>query len=116
MNNDEVDYITESGKGTLRIKDGRYYIMYKPEGATVMIRLSNDTLIVTRMGDVRSDMEYKTGRTTHFMYNTPYGAMEMEIATKLLTYSLDENGGEIHLKYDLCGIENNMEISIKEES
>ena len=112
INNGETDYITESGNGSLRIKDGKYYIMYKPEGVTVMIRIDGNTLTVTRTGDVTSRMEYTLGNTTRFMYNTPYGAMEMELVTNMLAYTIDKNGGEIHLKYDLCQIENNMDIYV----
>ena len=112
INNGETDYITESGNGSLRIKDGKYYIMYKPEGVTVMIRIDGNTLTVTRTGDVTSRIEYTLGNTTRFMYNTPYGAMEMELVTNMLAYTIDSNGGEIHLKYDLCQIENNMDIYV----
>ena len=112
INNGETDYITESGNGSLRIKDGKYYIMYKPEGVTVMIRIDGNTLTVTRTGDVTSRMEYILGKETRFMYNTPYGAMEMELVTNMLAYTIDSNGGEIHLKYDLCQIENNMDIYV----
>lgn len=112
INNGEIDYITESGNGSLRIKDGKYYIMYKPEGVTVMIRIDGNTLTVTRTGDVTSRMEYILGKETRFMYNTPYGAMEMELVTNMLAYTIDSNGGEIHLKYDLCQIENNMDIYV----
>ncbi len=115
VNNGDTDNITETGKGSLRITDGRYYIVYKPEGVTVMIRIDGDTATVTRTGEVRSCMEYRLGKTTSFMYNTPYGEMAMELATKMLAYDIDENGGEIHLKYDLCGIDNNMEILIRKE-
>lgn len=116
INNGDTDRITEMGKGSLRIKDGRYYIMYKPENVTVMIRIDGDVVNVTRTGEVRSCMEYRLGKTTKFMYNTPYGEMAMEITTKMLAYDIGDCGGEIHLKYDLCGIDNNMEISIRKES
>ncbi len=115
INNGETDCITETGKGSLRIKDGKYYIVYKPEGVTVMLRIDRDTVTVTRTGEVRSDMEYRLGKTTEFMYNTPYGKMAMELTTNMLAYTIDESGGEIHLKYSLCGIANNMEISIRKE-
>ena len=76
----DTEYITERGEGSLRIKDGKYYIMYKTDSATVMIRLEMGYANVTRVGESRSDMEYRAGKTTRFMYNTPYGAMEMELA------------------------------------
>lgn len=108
----DVEYIKESGSGSLREGNGKYYVMYKTENATVMIKVDGECVKVKRTGDARSDMDYKCGKTTHFMYNTPYGAMEMELFTKKLEYSLNSEGGTINLKYSLCGIENDMCISV----
>ncbi|MBQ3124116.1 MAG: DUF1934 domain-containing protein [Clostridia bacterium] len=113
VNNGETDYIRESGDGSLRIKDSKYYIMYKTDTATVMIRLEGDIVNVKRTGESNSDMTYIAGKTTKFGYNTPYGTMQMEVSTRKLEYSITENGGIIKLQYELCDIENNMEIVIK---
>lgn len=115
MIGDDTEYITESGDGSLRIKDGKYYIMYKTDTATVMIRLEGDNANVKRTGESSSDMDYRCGKATNFEYNTPYGMMRMELFTKKLEYRLDENGGVINLQYELCDIENNMEILVKEK-
>ena len=115
VNNGETDYIRESGTGSLRIKDGMYYLMYKTDTATVMIRIEDDTANVKRTGESSSDMDYKPGRTTAFEYNTPYGNMRMELFTKKLDYTLNENGGVIKIQYELCDIDNNMQISVKEK-
>lgn len=113
VNGGDTEYITESGNGSLRIKDGKYYIMYKTDTATVMIRLEGDCANVKRTGESSSDMDYKCGQITHFEYNTPYGIMKMELFTKKLEYSVTETGGVIKLQYELCDIENNMEIVIE---
>ncbi len=113
VNNGEIDYIRESGTGSLRIKDDKYYIMYKTDTATVMIRIDGECANVKRTGESSSDMDYRPGKKTAFEYNTPYGVMQMEIFTKNLDYKLDENGGVINIQYELCDIENNMEIAIK---
>lgn len=115
VNNGETDYIRESGTGSLREKDGRYYLMYKTDTATVMMRIEGDCANVKRTGESSSDMDYKPGKSTAFEYKTPYGTMQMEIFTKKLEYTLDEKGGVIDIKYELCDIENNMHISIKEK-
>ena len=115
VNNGETDYIRESGTGSLRIKDGRYYLIYKTDTATVMIRIDGDTANVKRTGESSSDMDYKPGRTTAFEYNTPYGNMRMELFTKKLDYTLDETGGVIKIQYELCDIDNNMQISVREK-
>ncbi len=115
-NGNQTDTITESGYGSIRIKDSRYYVMYKTESATVMIRIDGDFAVVTRIGETRSDMEYRLGKPTKFLYNTPYGVMEMEILTRELVCELTDQGGVINLKYTLCDIENNMKITVSERS
>ena len=114
-NSGDTEYITERGEGTLRINDGKYYIMYKTDSATVMIRLEMGCVNVTRVGEIRSDMEYRAGKTTRFMYNTPYGAMEMELYTKSINYSISACGGEIRLRYTLCDVDNDMQIVLKKK-
>ena len=115
INGGDTEYITESGDGSLRISDGKYYIMYRTDTATVMIKIDGDRANVKRTGESRSDMDYCRGKVTQFDYNTPYGTMKLELFTKKLEYKLDKCGGVIKLQYDLCDIENNMEIVIKEK-
>lgn len=115
VNNGDTEYISESGTGSLRVKDGKYYIMYRTDTATVMIRLEGDSANVKRTGESSSDMDYIAGKATHFEYNTAYGTMQMEIFTKRLEYELNATGGVIKLQYELCDIENNMEIVIEEK-
>lgn len=115
VNNGETDCIRENGTGSLRVKDGKHYVMYKTDTATVMIRLEGDSANVKRTGESSSDMSYIAGKTTHFEYNTPYGTMHMEVFTKRLEYELNATGGVIKLQYELCDIENNMEIVVKEK-
>lgn len=116
VNNGDTDYIKETGEGSFRVKDETFYVKYKTDTATVMLKLSEKKVTVTRMAESRSDMEYILGKTTRFMYNTPYGAMEMELLTERIDYELSDSGGKIILQYDLCGIENNMEITLIEKS
>ena len=41
--------------------------------------------------------------------------MEMELYTKSINYSLSSRGGEIQLKYTLCGVDNDMQIVLKKK-
>ena len=72
----ETDIISERGNGTIRCKNGVYFIMYKTESDTVMIKLDKDVVNVRRTGSSSSDIEYKIGKKTEFLYNTPYGAKD----------------------------------------
>lgn len=66
-----------------------------------MIKTGSTTVTVTRTGAVHSKLEYEVGKHKEFMYNTPYGAIKMTLFTKFIKYSLNENGGTIHLDYVL---------------
>ena len=116
VNNGDTDYIKETGVGSLRVKDETFFVKYKTDNATVMLKLSCNRAKVTRMGESCSNMEYVLNKTTKFLYNTPYGSMDMELLTKRIDFDLDDTGGKIILKYDLCGIENNMEITLRRKS
>ena len=116
----DCDVIEEKSGGTFSIKDNKAYIMYKStdEGdeTTSVVTVSADSVKIKRKGSVNSDMLYIQGKTTSFLYRIPYGTMEMEIYTRLIENSLSDNGGELHLVYDLtvqgAVIENDMKIKI----
>ncbi len=111
----ESDKITESGMGSLRCKDNKYYLSYNTDNGKVLIKLETGRVNVKRIGDYGSDIEYIEGKKTKFSYNTPYGLMKMEIDTKRVEYKLSSGGGFVRLEYDLFAggrIENKMEIKI----
>lgn len=112
----EPDKITESGEGSLRCKEGKYYLSYQTDSGKVLIKLENGRVNVRRLGDYSSEIEYAEGVRTKLSYNTPYGRMEMETDTKRVEYKLSDDGGFIRLEYDLYAggrIENKMEIKIE---
>ncbi len=114
----DTEIISEKGMGSLRCKDGKYYVMYKTDTATVMIKLCDGKANVKRTGASSSDIDYIKGKKTQFSYSTPYGEIKMELFTKSVDCSLSLNGGIIRLMYDLFTgdggfIENYMEINIK---
>lgn len=112
----DAEVVSETGTGSVRKHDGVWYIMYKPEGVSVMIKLNADTAHVKRTGDYGSDIDYIKGKKTQFSYKTPYGVMDMEIYTKDIKHSMSVFGGVVVLEYDLFvgseRIENKMEIKI----
>lgn len=113
----ERDIICETGIGSFRIDNKKVYLMYKPEGTTVMIKLSDGTASVKRLGENSSDIKYTVGKRTELSYKTPYGIIDMQIDTKKAEFSGDASGGVISLVYDIytggAEIENIMEIKIE---
>lgn len=117
---DDTDVIEEKSIGTFSIRDNKAYIMYKSgEGGdetTSVVTASEDGVKIKRKGAVNSDMLYVEGRKTSFIYRIPYGTMDMEIYTELIENSLNDDGGELHLVYDLsvqgAVIKNDMKIKV----
>lgn len=97
-------------------KGKKAYILYKSEGVTSKIRVEDNIVTVTRMGEFSNEMVYNEGDKRPFLYKMPYGEIEMELITERVFINLDENGGEIELRYTLLfsGTENrnNMKITI----
>lgn len=117
INDGDTDIISEKGNGTLRFRNGVYYIMYKTESDTVMIKAKQDEISVRRSGAASSDMIYISGKKTEFSYNTPYGEIKMEIYTKTIKCEFEKNNGRIRLVYDFYAgggvIKNDMEIRLR---
>lgn len=101
----DTDIIEEKCTGSLHIKNGKSYIMYKAgqEGTktSVTVIVSEDYVKIRRTGAVNSEMLYRTDRKTSFMYNLPYGSMSIDIETELIEAQLCDDGGEIRLVYVL---------------
>ncbi len=112
----DEDIISETGTGSVRRADDVWYITYKVDGMTVMVKVSGDTAHVRRTGEYGSDIKYIKGETTTFSYRTPYGIMDMQLYTEDIKCSMSLFGGVIILEYLLFTgsgrIENKMEIKI----
>lgn len=117
----EEDTIEEKTIGSFRIMDEKAYIMYKSRGedgdeTISVINVSCDGVKIKRKGAVTADMIYRTGEKTAFLYRLPFGAMDMEIYTKSIENSLNENGGTLRIVYTLfvqgATMENDMQIQI----
>lgn len=112
----DEEIISETGTGSARESEGVWYIMYKTDAVSVMLKICGDTAHVKRTGDYGSDIDYIKGKKTQFSYRTPYGVMDMELYTKDIKCSMSAFGGAVTLEYDLYAgsgkIENKMEIKI----
>lgn len=113
----ESDTVNEIAKGTYREKNGKYFIAYKNEGITSMIKVADGIISVKRIGDINSNMIFILNENTEFDYNTKYGAVTMKIFTEKILSSLSDDGGKIKLRYLLKtggdNIINDMTIKVK---
>ena len=102
---DAIELVTE---GTL-IAEGedRFTLRYQEsqvtglEGTLTTFRIEPERITLTRLGRVNSEMVFELGRRHLSMYDTPYGALAMEVHTRVLAAGLDERGGALRIVYDL---------------
>lgn len=76
--------------GSLQEKNGIFYVTYREsevsglEGATTLLKLSADKLVLVRCGAVEQKQEFSSGCRYTGPYTTPYGTLKMGVATRTL--------------------------------
>lgn len=105
-----MEFVTE---GQLYQRNGSTYLMYKEtelsgiEGCTTSLKISGDTVRMKRFGQVLpldTVMEFKKGKRYEGYYETPYGAVEMEILTNNVENRLEEGILDIDYAISLKGL------------
>ena len=71
------------------------------EGTTTTFTVEPDTVILTRVGTVTSQMLFRRGEKHMFLYQTPYGSATMGIYTRRLDADIDESRGHVEIEYAL---------------
>lgn len=114
---DFSDTVTETAQCRMRVSGEAFHIMYKTEDASVIITAEGDTLRVKRSGAASSYIVYKTGYTHHFIYNMPFGGIDMSVHTESVRISTGADGARIDVKYRLISgggeIVNDMKITVE---
>ncbi len=96
------DTVRESSEGSLYVRDGKTYIIYKTEnGSEACTIIAGDTVTVKRHGETASVMKFDKLRRTRTLYSMPYGKMLMEIETEKIVNALSEDGGRLRLVYTI---------------
>jgi len=99
---EEIEVVTP---GTFYEKDNSYYAEYAEttisgmEGTTTTLKINPDKFSLIRIGSTSAEMDFDKKANNISMYNTPYGTLELKIETKKLDIKVDENGGDIYIKY-----------------
>jgi len=101
---DEIRVVTP---GTFYAKDDVFYAEYAEtelsgmEGTTTTLKIKPNRFSLIRQGSTNTEMEFDKKEKSISMYNTPYGTLELKIETKKLDVTVDEEGGDIYIKYML---------------
>lgn len=107
QNQKDEEAISVTTPGEFYKKENSYYAVYKEteisgmEGTTTTLKIKNDKFTMIRMGSTTTKMEFLQDKKTFSLYNTPYGTLELEINTRELEIDMDDNGGKIHINYEL---------------
>lgn len=88
-------------------KDNIYYVEYAEteisgmEGTITTMKIKPDRFSLIRQGSTNTEMDFDKKEKSLSMYSTPYGTFELKIETKKLDVIINENGGDIYIKYML---------------
>ncbi|WP_371376496.1 DUF1934 domain-containing protein [Sporomusa aerivorans] len=91
-------------------KNGVFYITYQEteisgmDGATTLLKIYKDHVILVRMGAVEQRQEFRTGERSFSSYSTPYGVLDMSVRTTRLEVSRtqgEESVTGINIEYEL---------------
>ena len=107
INSDEADKMEFVTEGAFYFKNGLYYILYDEKeemgmaNCSVTIKVSDSEVSISRKGEFSSKMLYKTGETSEFLYNTPYGRFPVILTTQEINNNLNVMGGRIEILYGI---------------
>lgn len=105
-NGDEIEFVTE---GKIFEKNQATYLVYEESevsgmpGCKTSLKLKGDTIKMKRFGDnvgLDTVIEFQKGCRYEGFYDTPFGAIEMEVLTNDLVNNLTPDGkGSIDIDY-----------------
>lgn len=83
------------------------YVTYKEtqlagmEGTTTTLRMYEDHVNLVREGNFLQDQEYRIGKQSKSLYQTPMGAMEISVMTREIENTIHDGEGRMRLSYDV---------------
>lgn len=69
-------------------------------GTTTHFFIEPEQITLTRQGTVQSVMVFQDKKRHQSLYQTSYGAMDVEVHTTFFAHNMDETGGRIQLDYN----------------
>ena len=72
------------------------------EGTTTRIIRSGERVTLARSGTINSQMIFQEGRQHSSLYETPYGALTVDIHTARMSGDVGEMGGRMEIRYDIA--------------
>ena len=104
---DTMEFVTE---GKLYNRNGTYYLIYDETelsgipGCQTRLRLRDGEIQMKRFGEGAgsgTEILFEKGKRYTGFYDTPFGAIEIEVLTNDVASNITENGGNIDIDYDI---------------
>ena len=103
----EPEIITLTTEGTMELRDGGWDISYAEsdltglQGVVTTFRVEPDKVILTRTGNLHSQMVFQQGKSHDSLYQMPFGALMITICATSVFYDITPDGGVIDLSYTI---------------
>lgn len=72
------------------------------EGTVTTFEVRGQTVTLSRVGKVNSQMVFEKGRQHTSLYETPFGELTVDIQTSELRHTLTERGGVMEIRYSIA--------------
>ena len=105
---DEIEFVTE---GKLYQRNGTIFLLYEESefsgvpGCQTRLRLRDGEIQMKRFGEgagIGNEILFEQGKRYNGYYDTPFGAIPLEVLTNHVKSSITEAGdGEIDIDYDI---------------
>lgn len=101
---EEIEMITT---GKFFEKGEKIFITYKEndllgdktKSATSTIKIEDDRVTLSRLGDSNTHMVFEVGKKHRSYYATPFGTFDIGIMTRSMNVDIDDDKGNIDIKY-----------------
>ena len=104
---DEDDIIEVVTPGKFYKENNCYYAIYEEteisgmKGTTTTLKIDEEKFTLIRTGTTNTEMKFKKHARDLTLYNTPHGGLDLIVDTKDLKMSIDKNGGDVFIDYDM---------------
>lgn len=108
---DDKEGIQTKQVGSYRLVAGKHVISYKEyfkdentgKDAIIsnLLKISGDTITLTKRGATNAEMTFKEGTTHTTFYETPFGSMQMRLDTTRVDINEENDKIEISIDYGL---------------
>lgn len=103
----EPEVIQLTTEGVMELRDGGWDICYEEsdltglKGVTTTFRVEPDKVILTRTGNLNSQMVFQQGIPHESLYQMDFGALMLSVCATFVFYDITPAGGVIDLQYSI---------------